>query len=220
MQKKFTDAEDAFRQSLQIAPGLSDARLQLADLLLCSGNLEKAATECSTAIQDSPELPELYLKRAEIRTKQKQYNEGLSDCNLARTLAPYTHPAKVLLAVFCFQNGELEMARTYLLEALAEAPEHPAPPLFLGQLALRDHDSSATRKYPSLAESRPIPDNWPESHNKRFRILLHSTRFQLAQQLQDSGLARDSISKWLNAEPENVRLRQLYEELRADPNAK
>ena len=87
---------------------------------------------------------------------------------MARTLAPYTHPAKVLLAVFCFQNGELEMARAYLLEALAEAPDHPAPPLFLGQLALRDHETSAARKYLSLAETRTLPDNWPDSHKKPF----------------------------------------------------
>jgi hypothetical protein len=62
-----------------------------------------------------------------------------------------------------------------------------------------------------------IPDTWQESHKQRFLVLLHSERFQLAQQLQDAGLARDALAQWLKCEPENRKLREMYDALVARP---
>ncbi len=89
------------------------------------------------------------------------------------------------------------------------------PPLILGQLARRQKQLEVAREYFAAAASRPIPDNWPESHHQRFLVLLHSERFQLAQQLQDAALARDSLSQWIKCDPENRQLRKLYDELPA-----
>jgi uncharacterized protein HemY len=104
-----------------------------------------------------------------------------------------------------------------LREALAESPQHPMPPLILGQLARRQQQGVAAREYFAAAASRPIPDNWPESHKQRFLVLLHSERFHLAQQLQDIELARDSLSQWLKCDPQNRQLRKMYDELPARP---
>jgi tetratricopeptide (TPR) repeat protein len=216
-QKQFKPAEDAFRRTLELAPSMSEARLNLADLLIERGQLEEATLVCCAALHDTPDMADFYLKMAKIRSKQRRYEESLEYCEMARRAAPYTHPAKVLLAVNCFQNGDRETAQKLLHEASSESPDHPVAALMLGQLARGEGQGEAARKYLAAAALHSIPENWPESHKQRFLVLLHSERLQLAEQLQDVALARDSISKWLQVDPQNRQLRKMYDELRANP---
>jgi Tfp pilus assembly protein PilF len=213
-QKKVELAEQAYRRAIELAPGLIEAHLNLADLLIQRGQLTEASAVCSTTLGDSPDMANIYLKLAEISAKRRNYDESLEYCQKARRFAPYTHPAKVLLAVFCCANGEQERGLKLLHEARGESPNYPVPPLMLGQLASRQQQTNAARAYFAAAESLPLPDNWPASHKKRFLVLLHSERFHLAQQLQDVELARDALSQWLKCDPENRQLRTMYNELR------
>jgi len=214
-QKKNEPAEQMFRRAMELTPRGSDARLALADILIQRGKLDEAKDVSSAALDDSPDLANIYLKLAEISAKQQRYDESLGYCQEARRLAPYTHPAKVLLAVFCCTNGDRERGRKLLREACEESPDHPIPELILGQLARQEQQGEAAIAHFTRAASLPIPNNWPKSHQQRFRVLLQSERFQLAQLLQDIELARDSLAQWIKYEPENRQLRIMYEELRS-----
>jgi tetratricopeptide (TPR) repeat protein len=161
-------------------------------------------------------MANVYLKLAEISAKEKKYDEALNYCKQARQFAPYTHPPKVLLAVYCSANGDNDLAQQMLHEARTEEPNYPVTPLILGQLAARQQQWDAARENYTAAAALPIPESWPESHRKRFLILLNTERFRLAQQLQDINLARDALAQWVQAEPENTKLRAKYEELRAN----
>ena len=182
--------------------------------ICCSrvGNLDEAAAACEAAIKSDPDEPNALLKLAEIRARQERDDESLHLLEEAQRLAPYTHPPKVLLAVYCFQSGRGDRARTLLAEAHAEQPKHPVPALFLGQLARKEKHFDDARRHLDSAAALPTPTNWPASHRKRFLILLHSERLQLAEQLQDEALARDALSKWLENEPENEKLHKLSEQ--------
>lgn len=208
-------ARQAFRQAVELAPGLVDARLNLADLLVKEGHFDEATQECTAALSDSPEMANIYLKLAEISAKRQNYDECLEYCQKARELAPYTHPPKVLLAVYCSANGDQELGQRFLREARTEEPNYPVTPLMLGQLAVQQQQWDDAREFFTAAMALPLPDNWPESHRKRFLVLLHSSRFRLAQQLQDIDLARDALAQWVKCEPENAELRAKYDELRA-----
>jgi Flp pilus assembly protein TadD len=214
-QKKMEPAEAACRRALELAPGLLDARLNLADLLIKRGQLAEAEKVCSTNLSDSTEAAGLYLKLAEIKVKERHYDEALEQFKNAQRLAPYTHPPKVLLAVFCFQNGDGETARKLLREAHEELPNHPVPTLYLGQMARRQKQGEAARQYLEAAVSQPIPQPWPDSHRQRFLVLLHSERLQLAEQIQDINLARDALDRWIECEPQNEKLRQMQQRLRS-----
>jgi tetratricopeptide (TPR) repeat protein len=216
-QKKLEPAEEAYRRAAQLAPGTVEAHLQLADLLIQRGQLDQAAEACAAALQFSPEMPGIYLKLAEISAKRKHYDDSLAYCMKARQAAPYTHPPKVLVAVFCFANGEQDRGVQLLREARAEAPDHPMPALFLGQLARRQRQGQSAREHLTAAAALAVPDNWPESHKQRFLVLLHSERFQLAQQLSDAELARDALAQWIKSDPGNGQLRKRYEELSGRP---
>jgi predicted Zn-dependent protease len=187
--------------------------LGVVDSLFRRGDLEKAEAECLAAAGASPEVANVYLKLAEISAKQKNWDASIRYCDTARRLAPYTHPSKVLLAVFCLADNEPDRGLKLLQEARRESPAHPVPPLMLGQLARRQRMGGVARENYAAASALPIPDSWPESHRQRFLVLLHSERLQLAQQLQDIGLARDALEQWLRYEPGNRQVRKMYDEL-------
>jgi tetratricopeptide (TPR) repeat protein len=218
-QKKNEDAEQMFRRAVELTPRGTDSRLALADLLLRRGQLDEAKAVCSAALEDSPDMANVSIKLAEISAKQQRYKDSLKYCGEAQRLAPYTHPAKVLLAVFCCANGDPKRGIQLLQEARAESPDHPVPALILGQLARQDQRYEEARRHFAEAVSLPIPQNWPGSHKQRYLVLLHSERLRLAESLQDLGLARDALSQWMLCEPNNLKLREMSEELkRAAPD--
>ncbi len=217
-ESRIQDAEQAFRKASELAPALTDAHLELADNFVKQGKLAEAAAACSEAIKSSPDMADAYVKLAGILARQKKYDECLRYLVTAQQLAPYTHPPKVLLAVFYYQNGDAEQSKKLLREARIESPQHPVPELFLGQFALREKDFANAREYLESAASRPIPANWPESHKKRFMVLLETERFKLAQQVQDIDLARRAVTEWIKYDPENRQVQEFYKSLHSTDN--
>jgi tetratricopeptide (TPR) repeat protein len=215
--QQWEPAEQAYRRAAELAPGLVDAELDLADLLIRRGQLDKAARLCTAAIDDSPDQAPIYLKLADISARRGKFDESLEYFTQARRAAPYAHPPKVLLAAWFMGHGDTQRALKSLREARAESPDHPVPALMLGQYAVRAQDPAAAREQLAAAASLPIPENWPESHGQRFRVLLQSERFRLAQQTGDEALARESLSQWLKLDPDNVRLREMSEQLHVKP---
>jgi cytochrome c-type biogenesis protein CcmH/NrfG len=211
--KRADAAEDAYQRAIELAPALSDGHLGLAENLLKQGKLADAGTVCEAAIDNSPDNANLRLKLAEIRARQQRFDDSLRELEAAKQLAPYTHPPKVLLAVYSFQSGDKQRAKSLLAEAHAELPDHPVPELFLGQFAMQSEAWGDARKHFGGAASRAIPDNWPASHKRRFLVLLHSERLKLAQHLQDEKLAKSAAEDWLKVEPENRRVRETYDRL-------
>ncbi len=179
-QGKAEPAELAFRRAAELAPGLWEARLSVVDFLMRRGELENAQEVCSAAASASPDIANVYLKLAEISAKRQDWDASLAYCETARRLAPYIHPPKVLLAVFCVGNGDQNRGLRLLHEAWSERPNHPVAPLILGQLARRQKQNAKARDYYDAAASLPMPDNWPESHKQRFLALLRSEQAQLA----------------------------------------
>ncbi|CAN5392168.1 hypothetical protein BH11PLA2_BH11PLA2_23440 [soil metagenome] len=212
VQKQTQLAEHAYRKAVELAPSALDCRLNLADLLMQQGKWDQAAAVCNTALSDSPDMASMYLKLAEISARQQKYDESLLHCKMAQRLAPYTHPPKVLLASFANANGDLARAVKLLQDARVESPEHPMPLLILGQLARRQQQTAVAREFFAAAMEKPIPHNWPESHRQRYQVLLHSERYELAEQLRDNALARDALTEWLKCEPDNPRVKTLLAE--------
>jgi hypothetical protein len=78
------------------------------------------------------------------------------------------------------QDGDTDRARQLLREAEADEPNHPVPPLFLGQLALQAGELETARRHLEAAAAKPLPQNWPASHRQRFLALMETARQQLA----------------------------------------
>jgi tetratricopeptide (TPR) repeat protein len=211
--KDTADAEKAYRKAVELAPALTDAHLDLADTLAKENKFDEAVAACDEAIKYSPDKPNAFLKLADMQARQHKYDDCLKSLQEAQRLAPYTHPPKVLLAVYCYQNGDAEKSKQLLREAHADAPDHPVPELFLGQFAAHEQRWDDARQFLSGSASRPTPANWPESHKKRFMILLETERFKLAQHFRDEQLARNAVGEWIKYDPENKQLQQIFNSL-------
>lgn len=211
--KQPEDAEKAYRKAVELAPALIDARLALTDNLAKQNKSEDAMAAAAEAIKYSPDKPNAFLKLAEILARERRYDECLKNLEEARRLAPYTHPPKVLLAVYCYQNGDADKSKALLREARTEEPNHPVPELFLGQFAAHEQRWDDARQFLDGSAAKPIPANWPESHKKRFMILLETERFKLAQHFRDEQLARSAIGEWMKYDPDNPQVQQIYNSL-------
>ena len=75
-QKEFKPAGEAYRKAVELTPSLLDARLALADVLIERGDWDEAATLCSAANIDSPDMANVELKLAEIQAQQGRYEES------------------------------------------------------------------------------------------------------------------------------------------------
>lgn len=203
----------AFQKALRLSPSSVDAHLGLINGYARKRNDKQALLACQEALLVLPDEPQFHLKRAEILSRQSKFDDSLEALRKACELAPYTHPPKVLLAVFCFQNGKANEAHGFLAEAHAELPEHPVPLLFLGQFAMRDTKFTEAKEYLEAAAKKPLPANWPRSHRQRFLVLLHSERLRIAEELQDLQLAKAVVDAWLNIDPSNDQLRGLQQQL-------
>jgi cytochrome c-type biogenesis protein CcmH/NrfG len=212
-QADFQQAELSYRKAIEFAPALTDAHLALADNLAKQSKLKEAAAACDEALQLSPDAPNAHLQLAGIQARQHNYDACFRSLAAARRLAPYTHPSKVLLAVFYNQNGDAGKAKSLLREAHTDEPQHPIPELFLGQFALREKRLEDARHFLTAAATRPIPANWPESHKKRFLVLISAERFKLAQELRDESLARGAVEDWIKYDPDNRQLQEIYKSL-------
>lgn len=212
-QAKSEEAESSYRKSIELAPALTDAHLALADNLAKQAKLKEAIAACDEAIKLSPDTPNAHLKLAGIHARQRNYDACLRSLAAAQHLAPYTHPPKVLLAIYYNQNGDADKAKSLLREAHTDEPKHPIPELFLGQFALREKRPEDARQFLAAAASRPIPTNWPESHKKRFFVLLNTERFRLAKVLRDESLARAAVEDWIKYDPDNRQVQEIYKSL-------
>jgi tetratricopeptide (TPR) repeat protein len=173
-QNKTDSAEQAFRRAAELSPALWEARLAVADLLIRRGQMDAAANECRAAAVVAPEVASVYLKFAEISAKQKNWDESLRNCEIARRLAPYTHPPKVLVGMFAISEGDPVHGLQLIQDARHDEPLHPVPLLVLGQLARRQKQYQIARQFVAAAAALPVPDNWPESHRRRFFAQLKS----------------------------------------------
>lgn len=208
-----TGAEEAYRTAAALAPGMLEAHLNLADLLLRRGAYADAAQVCTAALAGSPDTASVHLKLAEISAKQRKYEEALSYCTKARETAPYTHPPKVLLAVFASANGDGPRSLALLKEARADEPAHPIAAMMLGQMAAGAQHWDEAKSLLEAAAALPTPDAWPESHRVRFIVLLSTLRCRVAEQVQDEAMARAALTAWLGVEPGNERVRGMLSEL-------
>jgi Tfp pilus assembly protein PilF len=207
---KIAEAEKAYRKAIALAPALTDARLALADNLAKQSKLKEAKRACEEAIKVAPDTPNAFLKLAGFEASEKRYDECRRNLEAAHALAPYTHPPRALLAVYYFRNGDSDTAKKLLKEAHDAAPDHPVPELFLGQFASREKRFDDARMLLENSASRLVPANWPESHKRRFMVLLNTERFKLAQQLRDEKLARAAVDEWIKYDPDNRQVQQLY----------
>lgn len=212
-QQKLKHPEDALRRAIQLAPQLSVARLDLVDLLVTEQRLDEAVAVARSTVELAPDEHLPLLKLANLYAQQRKYDASLSSFAAARKLAPFVYSPQSSLAIACYQQGDEPNANRLLAEAVKLDAKDPVPRFFLGQIARRNSSWAEAQRNLQLAADLPVPNTWPASHVHQFAKLVYAEQLQLAQQLQDTNLARTILTAWIKLEPENGAIRKLSDEL-------
>jgi tetratricopeptide (TPR) repeat protein len=213
VQKQVKLAEDALRRAVKLDPRLTVARLDLIDLLVSQERLDEAVTAAKAAVELAPDEHPPQLKLANVYAQQKKYDASLASFAAARKLAPFVYSPQSSLAIACYQFGDEKTANRLLAEAITLDAVDPVPRFFLGQIARRNSAWTEAQKELQLAADLPVPRTWPASHVHQFLKLVYTEQLLLAQQMEDTELARNVVKTWLKLEPENEALRKLQGEL-------
>jgi tetratricopeptide (TPR) repeat protein len=86
--KMYDSAKIFCTAALKVEPHVSLFRLNLAKVLLASGEFEDALAYIDDAVYLRPISPEAYETKAEILIKQRKYFDAIENCNLALLLSP------------------------------------------------------------------------------------------------------------------------------------
>ncbi len=105
-----TEAISHFRQALELAPELDDARVKLGNALARGGDLEDAIGAYSRVIERRPDDVEVRLKRVSALMELGRDAEARSDLERLLELAPERSEVHVRLATLLEKSGEVAAA--------------------------------------------------------------------------------------------------------------
>ncbi|WP_271894003.1 tetratricopeptide repeat protein [Candidatus Phyllobacterium onerii] len=118
-QQRAGEAEKAFRQAIALDPGLSGARVNLAELYRATGQNEKSEQAYAKAIAVSPDQADLRYGHALSLVRQKALPEAIRELDEAVRLDPGNSRYKTTLAIALDSAGRTEDALTVLDVAVA-----------------------------------------------------------------------------------------------------
>lgn len=117
-EEKEEAAESAFRQAIELAPSLLDARLKLGNVLARAERFA-AATDLYTAVLErDPENSEALLKRAAAAMEQSQYRDAAADLDHLLELRPDSSEGTIRSAVVSIELGDVRRGEELYRRAL------------------------------------------------------------------------------------------------------
>ena len=151
---KLGQAEAAFRQAVQLAPGMADARFDLGLILAREGKLEDAIAEVRQALQLDPRLPSAHQFLGIFLFNAHRSDEARKELLAELALDPNSIDTLTFLANIDLTEGRSAEAAAWLDRAYALAPAD----LNILELRGRAHTQIGRDSYARMAELEP--DSW------------------------------------------------------------
>jgi tetratricopeptide (TPR) repeat protein len=193
-------AEQVLRDAITAAPDEAQRYVLLSEFLASRRDTQTAVQELEKFIQQNPGMNELkfamvsLLLEAEREDEAKQVLEGII---AAQGMEPDALKARVMLAqMLAQQDPEAERVKSLLDEVLAENPRDNDALLMKGKLEARQGNYSE-----AIANFRSVLKDQPE--NAEVLHLLGSAHLANGER----ELARDTLSRAIEASPDNYALR-------------
>ncbi|MBK1792272.1 hypothetical protein [Persicirhabdus sediminis] len=141
----------------------------------------------SQQITQNPEMPQLYLDRAELNIQHENYLAASLDLKLAERFAPDSAAIPLLRGEISFTCQQLAAAEKFMQLALDRCATLARPHQVLSQLAEQDHDYAKAidhlQKYMQLAPQHALPN-----YTRLSQLALQNNDPQLAEQAFQLGI--------------------------------
>jgi spermidine synthase len=123
---EFEEAESLLRRAVEARPQFLQAHVELAQVLVESGDLAGAGAAMDRVLELDSRAPEAWAMRGRIRAQQGDRAGAESDLRRATDQGAALPWAELLLGRILLEKGEGEEGRAHLREAVRLAPDSPA----------------------------------------------------------------------------------------------
>jgi len=203
-------AEQVLRQAIKDDEDDVQRYVSLVELLSSKVNLEKAMAELKAFIQQKPELYELQFVMAGMYQRAGKVSDAkdvLSEIIAEKSYDPEGVKARNALAVILLSEGDVEGAKKYVDQVIAEHPSNNDALLTNGKLSLMAADAVS-----AINDLRTVVKNEPK--NAEASLLLAK-----AHELNnESSLAEDVLKRSIEANPIDYNVHVNYANYLAQKN--
>ena len=166
-QKKFIEAERAYRKALQIQPKFVPAYVNFAQLLSVLKRDTEASNLLAAGVEEIPESADLHHALGLAKVRQKKTGESIIDLAQAALLAPGNRRYQYVYAVALQSTGDIDKAIEVLETSLKQYPGDPET-----LYTLVTFNQQAGRQPAALSYARKLQSMFP--NNPDIKKLLES----------------------------------------------
>ncbi len=193
--KKSNEAIKYFKSALGLAPGFYEARVNLGDALVDTGQFEEGVAELNKAIRRYPNLSPAYISLGLVLRKAKKYDRAIRVLQQAIKAEPKNSRAHYSLGVIYKDRNQLSQAIAAYRKAIAYDPsDFRAWNNLANHLADQGDFEEAIKAYRKAVELKPENDQfWNnlgntllESQNVEGAIVAYKRAVKLNSQSEDA----------------------------------
>lgn len=189
VQKDWAGAESSLNALLQAHPQAQDVRAELADLLLATGQKDKAKLLYQEIVNQAPNIPLGYVKLANLSRKDGDMKGAIRQLELGTQKVPNSNALAKLLVQHYLQNKQLKKAESFTRKRSLDQKDNPlAMNLFGDTLAAVKKFDAAEKAYKKAIELHP---EWGVPRNGLAGLRLHRGDKAGAIQGFESAIATD-----------------------------
>ena len=184
---KFAEAEALYRRVLAAQPGLADAHVNLAMILLFRGDLDGAASSCRQGLTIQPNHARAHCYLGDILAAQNRPDEAVASYGRALAVKPDYAEAHNSLGNVLLRQGKREGAMRAYRNAIASRPAFAEAHNNLGCLLMQHGDLSGSEDH--LGQAVTIKPNYAQAHCNLAAVLGRQGKFDKAEHACRQALA-------------------------------
>jgi tetratricopeptide (TPR) repeat protein len=148
---RFTEAEAAFRNAIEIDPGFVEPAMELAEIYVNTGRPTDAIPVLESAVDVDPSDPNVMTALIQVYLETGHLDEGIRRLEQRAQRGPLPRELDILRGRLYYEAGEYGEAFDVFCGLLEDGGDNPELARILGEISLRAGDAARSLHYFDLA---------------------------------------------------------------------